>query len=322
MPGASWLQQVLNIVCNVFDAHSALLFLTNGQGAFPLAASFSLSDRLQKDVVMEPGKGLVGWILRDRQPLLINNFDEKRGILGYYEPAEEARVRAFMGCPLDDGSGVLCLDSRRTYSFSTKDQKILHQFTQLIVSLRAAEERILADDQQCRYHHSLRLMYGLRAKFPRWSSYLHNLLSLLSETTGFSHCLFAARDETGKAYFIDGENQPAFKGARKDQSFPIGSGTVGWVFRNGQPLVADEKDVKAAQTALFGKELKTPAFRSMICMPLFIHKKTRGVLVLASETPVAVGEELKMFLTMVSENLALFLENLYLKNRLTMAKMK
>jgi GAF domain-containing protein len=51
-------------------------------------------------------------------------------------------------------------------------------------------------------------------------------------------------------------------------------------------------------------------------LPLIVHKKTRGVLVLGDLHVVAINDELKIFVQMVAEYLALFLENLYLKNKL------
>ena len=63
-------QQLLNIVCNVFDSYSAVLFLPQGKKEqFHLAAHFSLGDRIRKEALIAPGQGLAGWIIRNREPL-------------------------------------------------------------------------------------------------------------------------------------------------------------------------------------------------------------------------------------------------------------
>lgn len=319
MPGPTVCQHLLGIVCNVFDAHSAVLFMPDeaGQG-FAVAGCFSLSDHILKDAVIAPGQGLAGWIIRNREPLLINNFDQKRGVLGYYAQGEEARIRAFMGCPLDHGQGALCLDSMRTYSFSAKDQKILHQFAQFVGLLGGERQRQAADSSLQRYYGAVQAVNGLRAKTPRWSSFLDGFLEVVGAASGFTSCFLTVRDESGRHYFVEGATRHPVRGAGRGQDYPIGNGAVGWVFKNGVPLFSGERET-ASRMALFGKDVVTPPFASLICLPLNFHRRTRGVLVLADERAIAPTEELKSFLTLVANNLALFLENLYLKNRLTSA---
>ncbi|WP_029895181.1 GAF domain-containing protein [Desulfohalovibrio reitneri] len=316
MPVQDTCQHLLGIICNVFDAHSAVLFLPEGKEEFGLQAFFSLSDRVRCGARIAPGQGLAGWIIRNRKPLLINNFDQKRGVLGYYEPGEEASIRAFMGCPLDNGEGALCLDSKRTYSFSDKDQKILHQFAQLISGFNRDICRMQSDFEQHRYYRALETIFALREKHLRWSSFLESLLGILAETTGMGCCFLAVRDDTGSGYFLEGATCDPFQGNVERNAFSMNSGTIGWVFKHNSPVFAGGRE-KASKTALFGKEVATAPFNSLTCLPLLVHKKTRGVLVLADERPRCVDDGLRTFLEMAASNVSLFLENLYLKNRLT-----
>lgn len=310
-------QQLLNIICNVFDSYSAVLFLPEGKKEqYHLTAYFSLGDRIRKDALISPGQGLAGWIIRNREPLLINNFDQKRGILGYYEAGEESNIRAFMGCPLDRGLGALCLDSKRTYSFSPKDQKILTQFAQLIGNLSQHACALEAGSAQYRYYSALKVLGELRAKIQRWGDFLENHLSIVSHAAGLSHCMLAARDETGENYFVEGSNLPLSK-ATEQALFSVHAGAVGWVFRNNSPLVVGNNEGSASAGPLFGKGSGLPDFASAICLPLVVNKKTRGVLVLSDLDRVSINDELQHFANIVADNLALFLENLYLKNRLT-----
>ena len=63
-------KHILSIVCSVFDAYSAVLFLPDEEGeAHYLSAAFSLGDKISPDVSILPGRGLVGWIIRNRQPM-------------------------------------------------------------------------------------------------------------------------------------------------------------------------------------------------------------------------------------------------------------
>lgn len=315
----SCLETITSVVCSVFDAYSSVLILPrkNSQDFF-VAAHFSLGDEIDTSTSIEPGKGLVGWIIRNKRPLLINDFDRKRNKLGYYKSKQEERIKAFMGCPLRNGEGALCLDSKRTYSFSEKDQKILDLFSILIARFQSDACQAERNMTEHTLYQGLKALHALRHRHPRWSEYLRRFLELTAATTGFEYAFLAARDERGEGYFLEGFNQrpPQTEDIFKCR-FPIKSGIIGWVFNNQSPVYVDEQNPGPAGAALFGKDVKTPKFGSVLCLPLKIHKRTRGVFVLADPETLHVSDEIKSYLEMAAADLALLLENLYLKNRLT-----
>jgi len=316
---SSCLETITSVVCSVFDAYSSVLFLPrkNGQD-FYVAAHFSLGDEVDNQAIIEPGKGLVGWIIRNKRPLLINDFDRKRNRLGYYKSKQEERIKAFMGCPLRSGEGALCLDSKRTYSFSEKDQKILDLFSILIARFQSDACQAEQNMAEHTLYQGLKAVHALRHKHPRWSDYLRRFLELTAATTGFEYAFFAARDERGESYFLEGFNRmPAQSEEIFKTRFPIKSGIIGWVFNNQSPVYVNEQNTGPAGASLFGKDLKTPKFNSVVCLPLKIHKRTRGVFVLADHGALQLSDEVKNYLDMAVSDLALLLENLYLKNRLT-----
>lgn len=312
------LHSLLGIICSVFDAYSTVLFLPGpGNGEYHLAARFSLGDDIDEGTVIEPGQGLVGWIIRNKRPLRIANFDQKRSRLGYYrDHAEEKKVKAFMGCPLKGGEGALCLDSKRTYSLSDKDLKILDMFSSLAADMQRSEQETVQSLTEHRFYHGLRLLSGLRARFPKWGDYLRHFLDLLSHTTGISHAFLAVLGDKG-TYLLEGYNRPVFPDpAQHAGAFPAKSGLIGWVFANNKPVFSGEAEARTASQALFGSPSDTPSFAVLACLPLFISRKTRAVLVLGGEEPVALSDELKNFLEMAADHLAIYLENLHLRSQL------
>ena len=52
-----------------------------------------------------------------------------------------------------------------------------------------------------------------------------------------------------------------------------------------------------------------------MALPLKVHKRCRGVLVFGDRESRVIDEELRVFASMAADYLALFLENLYLKNK-------
>ena len=321
MNNTGYLTKILSIVCSVFDAYSAILFLPGKTGDdHRIAAVFSLGDEVLGDTVIKEGKGMVGWIIRNNRPLLINNFDRKRSRLGYYPQAEESRIKAFLGCPLGGGLGALCLDSKRTYSFSEKDQKILQLFAELILELLdelAEAKESMAD---FRYYQALRNIQGLRRQFTRWPEFQEKFLEIMSQATGFEYCFLMVLDEDSDSFFLEGSSAPLLNARQESMAFSLKSGLVGWVFNNNQPVFTGEKEMSGAISSLLGKEVHTPGFKSIMCLPLFYQRAVRGVLGLAHEESVEITDSLRSFSESAADHLALFLENLYLRLRLRQAE--
>lgn len=307
--------QILAIVCSVFDAYSATLFLPDESGeACALAASFSLGDKISQNAVVYPGKGLTGWILRNKQPLLVPNFDQRQSNLGYYTGGEEGNIKAFMGCPIPTG-GMLCVDSKRQYSFSDKDHKILQLFAELIArqQVGVGTESLAGDIPQ--YFAQLSIIQGLRFRHKRWPVFLHNFLRAVADATGYDYCAFASVDPSGESYTIEGESVGLLL-AEGGLSLPISSGIAGWVFRDERQPVFSEGTNGGTTATLFGKLPDMPSFQAVICVPVIINKSARGVLCIAHSDAREMDEALRSFVHQCVDHLALFLENLYLKNRL------
>ena len=173
--------RVLDILCSVLDAYSAVLFLADeddkgGEKKYRIAARFSLGDSIDPAAVIEPGKGLVGWIIKNHEPLLVPNFDQRKNHLGYYRDNEELRIKAFMGCALPGGIGALCVDSKRQYSFSEKDQKLLHLFADLLAELFASAGEEVGRSATMRHYAALKTVYALRRQHSRWGDFLRCFL--------------------------------------------------------------------------------------------------------------------------------------------------
>ena len=199
-------RHILSIVCSVFDAYSVVLFLPEEEGeAHRLTAFFSLGDKIAANATVLPGKGLVGWIVRNRQPLLVPNFDQRQSNLGYYASGEEGSIKAFMGCPVPTG-GALCVDSKRQYSFSDKDHKILQMFAELIARQQGSRGRQELAGDIPRYFADLGVIQDLRFRYKRWPQFLHNYLRIMVEATGFDYCAFASVDQPGETYCVESES--------------------------------------------------------------------------------------------------------------------
>ncbi len=122
---------LITLVSNVTEAHSACLFLENKRRrTYQLAAYHSLSPHILPDASVEAGQGFLGWVLENNEPLSVNQFDKDTLVLGYYGRNED--IKCFMAAPLPSSNnrGALAIDSKKSWRFTAKDQKILAGFAQ------------------------------------------------------------------------------------------------------------------------------------------------------------------------------------------------
>ncbi len=316
--------RLLGLVCSVFNAYSGVLFLRDKKNKhrYNLAGCFSLGDNRFSEYIDVSNKGIISWIIKNKKPLLIANFERRsESILDYYyNNGKKEEIKSFMGCPLENDLGVLCVDSKNKFSFTEKDQKLLYQFTQIIFSVHNEFFDYYKIKTGYNFYKTIQLIEQLKRNYQRWSDFLRKFLDVISYATGFKYCFFTTRDEKGEGFYIEDWNTPFLMDeSLYNKKFSMDSGLIGWVFKNGKILVKD-RNIDKEKLILFDKSTKTKLFRCVICLPIFIYLKVRGVLVLAEEYPKQITEEIKEFLTIISDQLSLFLENFYLKNKLRSIK--
>ncbi len=312
--------QILAIICSVFDAYSASLYLPHEEeGQYALAATFSLGDSDDYCEAVGPDASLLGEIIRTNKPIVMMNYDKNQQRLGYYKDEEENGVKAFMGCSVPSG-GVLCVDSKKLYSFSDKDSKILQLFADLVGKKDSSDdaERALPQDPAtvAEYFACLGIVRSLRFQYKAWSTFLQNFLRTVAHAVRFEYCAFASLDPSEECYVLEGENRQVLLQGRQQLVFPIQTGMVGWVFRDEHQSIFSEGFNNNTHISLFGKMPGMPAYRALICIPVVVNKTARGVLCLAHSEGREMDESLRSFLNQSVDYLSLFLENLYLRSRL------
>jgi len=301
---------LLGAVRRVFGAHAAVLFMPDETGRYAAIAADCPDNTVKTGVAAEPGKGLVGWILRNRQPLIVNNFD-RRSRLGYYGSSDAGRITAFMGCPLDSG-GVLCVDDIQPRAFSEEHTESLRA----LGSLFALPAPMSADAEDVRrYFARLERLQELRVQHAQWKTYLPAFLKLTAEATRFDHVAFAViQSETNEFYIVEAESAPLLLADGASPRLPIAGGVVGWVFRNDVPVHTEGLGSTPA-AALYGKLKGVPDFRSVVCLPVTVNRVTSAALCLGGLEPRPIPQAMRSFIRMAADELVQFLETLYLRHR-------
>lgn len=312
-------ERILGLTGSVLDAYTVALFLPAKAGdissAHNLAAVFSLGDKVDRAASLAPGQGLVGWVIRHQSPLLVPNFDQRRSRLGYYKDNEDQHIKAFMGCVLPEGRGALCVDSKRQYSFSEKDQKMLYLFAGLLADFYDLRRLDAVRGAALRYYAALRTLYVLRREYARWTDFMHGFLDIVSKASAHEYCALCTLEADETRYVVEGENYPLLLKPGRAGDFSLSSGMAGWVFRHGSPLFSGGLEGKP-DAPLLGRPTDVPAFRSMMAIPLVFQRKVRGVLCLASAQALELDAEAREFACLAGEYLAQLLETFSIKCRL------
>ena len=132
------LDSIVQLVFNVYEAHTVALFVKEGERLCCLSAvSFAGSFDKAKPVPMEGT--LPGWVVKHREPLIIGNFDKDEETLGYYGKKEE--IKSFMAYPLEL-PGVIAVDSKKKWVFTEKEKKILADFVSVMEKEVEREARL------------------------------------------------------------------------------------------------------------------------------------------------------------------------------------
>lgn len=314
MIGSTTISHTLCIICSVFNAYSAVLFLPNQNGnGFYLADFFSLGDKFLINRGSAPNPGLVCGLLNCKQATCLPNYVDKKQKLGYYRNEDTMGIKAFMASPLADG-GILCVDSKNQYSFSAdKDLKMLHLFADLISGLEQNKPQSYSN-RIPEYFVAMSIIQNMAAKHPMWTQFILTFLQTISRTTGLEYCAFVSYDGQGDYYRIECETHRVVLENNRPIDIHLSHGIAGLAIQNHEAVFL--RLDSASPTILFGAIPDMPDFQIAICLPVDINRNTRCVLCFGNTALIEIDETMRTFLQQTSSFLAMYLENLYLQDRL------
>ena len=225
--GNSSLEHHVRMVANVYDAHTAALFIQVEKGGeLLLAAKESLSRQIVPECVIRPGEGLLGWVAREQRRIHVTRFQRDTRTLGIY--ARDVQIKALLAAPLPGGRGVLMVDSRNRHAFPEKKQKMLDDFAIVAWNIWQAERELRELAFYRSFNHDL-LVSGLG---------LEQAAIKTAKLLGLDTVLVATWPHKTKKYRIEtvwrrGADSSRWNGCEYD----INQGYAGWFFRKGINLL-------------------------------------------------------------------------------------
>ncbi len=118
------IKKIIHLISNIMEGYTVALF-TPVDNVLRLDYYVSFSKEVDKKCSVGEGEGLINWIFREQKAVVVNNFHTKTTTLKLYKNHEN--IKSFIGVPLPELGGVLCVDSKKNYIFTENKEKIIKE---------------------------------------------------------------------------------------------------------------------------------------------------------------------------------------------------
>ena len=120
------LNQLVELTANLSNAFTIALYKINLNGkTLTLRHYISLSTSFNPEIKIGFGKGLIGMVAENKQLLIEENYENNPVVIDFYKTKEN--LKSYLIAPVIHKKleGVLFVDSKESYGFPVKQQKIL-----------------------------------------------------------------------------------------------------------------------------------------------------------------------------------------------------
>ena len=310
----------LDLLRQSLDLHTAVLLWLNDAGTHLRISELSTAANDIHDAPFVAGDGVLGAVLAKRTPVALEGLKPTFRVPYYPGPCP---VRTMSAIPVLDGEtlrGVLVLDRLEGPAFSAEEQEIGAQAARFC--LRAIQnERVFlqlerAKVEQGKLYRAAQALgsalserdvveAGVKAA-REIASFDLAAVTLFDEATR-SHEVVAARSADGKIDDLVGIR------------FAHNTGLVSMVVQNRCPLPY-RGEYEAGHQIVLSKRLPWPAHPSLLVLPLVLHERALGTLILGAKRRHAFGDPVRPTLEVLASHLAVSLSNARMVQKLeTMA---
>jgi diguanylate cyclase (GGDEF)-like protein len=310
----------LDLLRRSLDLHTAVLLWLNDAGTHLRISELSSGSDEIHDAPFASGDGVLGVVLAQRTRVSLHGLKPSYKVPYYAGPCP---VRALAAIPVLDGEtlrGVLAIDRLDDRAFSPHEEEIATQAARFC--LRAIQnERVFLQLE--------------RAKVEQGKLYraAQSLGAALSEKDVVEAGVRAARemasfDLAAVTVYEEATRTHEVVAARSASSeiddlvgvrFSHNAGLVSMVVQNRCPLPY-RGEYEAGRQIVLSKRLPWPAHPSLLVLPLLMHERALGTLILGAKRRHAFGDAVRPTLEVLASHLAVSLSNARMVHKLeTMA---
>ncbi len=314
-----FLRKTLELIAEVLEAKKVSIMLLDRKGEnLHMAQSNWMSPEIMNTIRQPVSKGVTGWVVRERKPVLVENVHEDRR-MKTARFSKQYDSPSFICTPLFFNKKVVgaisANDKQDGKPFNEEDLTILSTFTHL-VSMEIAS---LSLSQKVEKEH-LKLTYINNVVFSLASSLgpeeiYQNMVDRIRTNLRGKVCALVTVDEDGDQLKIEAVSADDDLPVRME-SFNPGSGIIGKVLESGKPIVVNDirKNDETDPTVDF---LRGLAPGNMAAVPIKLKGNTIGILVVYDkEDELPFNDWDLEILTALAPHAAMGLKNAWLYQNL------
>lgn len=314
------LHHVLADLHEILRAHTVILFtLDNKTKDLRFRDAVSKSENINRSAVIGKGEGILGWVFREKDALMLTNFTHPPENLVYYTTDE--KIRSLVAVPVlreksQEVEGMLIVDSKAEGFFSPEDEKIIWlSARQAMKEIETAETR-QRELSEARVSHALYKVSEILNASLNIEEVLDATMDCISKIVEADFTALALYDEqTGvstilRAVGVERREEIEGKTFRAEESL------VGWVTSPERYLFYPDFRTRKIQKPIFGKNISAVKnIGTFFCYPLVSGSEFLGSLTLTFEEDHALPEYERNALTTLARMAATSISNAYLHDR-------
>lgn len=299
------LRDLLDAVRAAIPSENALLFMADSGGESLYLRVRSGGPDVQEECAVQFGQGLVGWVAKERRPLVV--AENPRG-LSYLR--DDSGAGSFVAAPILNGSfleGVIALDSKVEGMFGEPEKEALVRFAEVALYLLRNARAYQQVDLSAKNFAALHRISAEVSSTLDVKTIIEKLAELAREVVPYDYLTIS---------FTEGEDAVVFKTLRGYEGVetplgpvPLAGSLMGWIVENRSTLCFTELDQRADRLPIFpAKELRGEC-RSFLGIPFMSQDKVLGVFTVAMRTSGSISAYQQHTLSIIANQVAVNIAN-------------
>jgi PAS domain S-box-containing protein len=277
---------------------------------FPL--DISDGQRIDEGIILPSSRGMTGYVIRNREPVLIKEDATKwRAERGIESLGSRLGAQSWLGVPMVVGDRVLGALTAQSYTtphaFNERNRDMLvaiaNQTAIALQNARLFEQARTRAEELAILNEISRTLSAMLDREAVIKSIYQNA-SRLMDTTNFYVALYdSQKDEVSFPFYAEGERVRALPGRRR-----TGKGLTEYVIRTREPLLVEEN--VSARLDELGIESIGQESQSWLGAPMSVGERVIGVIAVQSyTTPRLYNKHHRDLLYAIASQAAVALEN-------------
>ncbi len=260
------------------------------ENKFFIKEVISESDKINYNLDISTTSGHLGWVVKNRRTLNVNNFDSSIHDLFYY--SVDVVVKSIIMVPMIDNDvvkGVLLADSHELQYFSHKEENLMYlvsyqimQETNNFMILRKmeynAKEAMVLNNLGKKLNDTLNLKDTIQVIITAISNLVKcDLITVVFEAKDDKEC---------RIITVQGDKYKHLIGKEFEKKDSI----CGYVIDSKQKVLFSDFTIVSASKTIFSRSIRLKEMFTIYMLPLITNDVSFGAVLIASKTPLNLTE--------------------------------